>query len=545
MKNKLTHSKYIFITGGVISSLGKGITSASLGYLLQQRGYSVTIQKFDPYLNVDPGTMSPTQHGEVFVTDDGAETDLDLGHYERFLGISLHKKNTHSAGQVYFEVISKERKGSYLGKTVQVVPHITNEIKRRIKLYDGEYDFILIEIGGTVGDIESMPFLETQRQMCYEMSSQDVLNIHLTYVPYIKAAHELKTKPTQHSVHTLMQYGIRPDILLCRCEKKLNKDIKQKIGLFCNVEENSVFDVTDADSTIYEVPLNFYKSNLDATILQKMGLPLNNLEITEGEKFVNKIKKPKYSINIGLIGKYTDYEDSYKSILEAFIHAGSINNCKVNVQLINSEDITKDTIADKLKDLDGVLVGPGFGNRGIEGKILTVEYVRENNIPFFGICLGMQCACIEIARNVCNIKNANTKECQQENVEEEYVIDLMDNQKNVKEKGGTMRLGAYPCKITDKNTFAYKAYNQLEIQERHRHRYEFNNKYRDLFIKNGITFAGTSPDGNLIEIIEIPTHKWFVGVQFHPELKSRAVTGHPLFINFIKAALENSLEKNK
>ncbi|MBR3091176.1 MAG: CTP synthase [Bacteroidetes bacterium] len=545
MKNKLTHSKYIFITGGVISSLGKGITSASLGYLLQQRGYSVTIQKFDPYLNVDPGTMSPTQHGEVFVTDDGAETDLDSGHYERFLGISLHKKNTHSAGQVYFEVISKERKGSYLGKTVQVVPHITNEIKRRIKLYDGEYDFILIEIGGTVGDIESMPFLETQRQMCYEMSSQDVLNIHLTYVPYIKAAHELKTKPTQHSVHTLMQYGIRPDILLCRCEKKLNKDIKQKIGLFCNVEENSVFDVTDADSTIYEVPLNFYKSNLDATILQKMGLPLNNLEITEWEKFVNKIKKPKYSINIGLIGKYTDYEDSYKSILEAFIHAGSINNCKVNVQLINSEDITKDTIVDKLKDLDGVLVGPGFGNRGIEGKILTVEYVRENNIPFFGICLGMQCACIEIARNVFNIKNANTKECQQENVEEEYVIDLMDNQKNVKEKGGTMRLGAYPCKITDKNTFAYKAYNQLEIQERHRHRYEFNNKYRDLFIKNGITFAGTSPDGNLIEIIEIPTHKWFVGVQFHPELKSRAVTGHPLFINFIKAALENSLEKNK
>ena len=538
MKNKLTHSKYIFITGGVISSLGKGITSASLGYLLQQRGYSVTIQKFDPYLNVDPGTMSPTQHGEVFVTDDGAETDLDIGHYERFLGASLHKKNTHSAGQVYFEVITRERKGSFLGKTVQVVPHITNEIKRRMKIYDGEYDFIIIEIGGTVGDIESMPFLETQRQMCYEKSLQDVLNIHLTYVPYIKAAHELKTKPTQHSVHTLMQYGIRPDILLCRCEMKLNKEIKQKIGLFCNVEENSVIEVADADATIYEIPLNFYKSGLDEIVLKKMGLPLNNLEISDWKDFVNKIKNPKYNVNIGLIGKYTNYEDSYKSILEALIHAGSINNTRVNVKLINSEELNVDNIEEKLKGLNGVLVGPGFGGRGIEGKILTVEYVRKNNIPFFGICLGMQCACIEFARNVCNIKNANTKECKKDNIEETYVIDLMKTQKGINEKGGTMRLGAYICNITSKNTLAFKAYQQLEIVERHRHRYEFNNKYRDIFTKNGIVFSGTSPNGNLVEIIEIPSHKWFLGVQFHPELKSRAVTGHPLFISFIKAALD-------
>ena len=538
MKNKLTHSKYIFITGGVISSLGKGITSASLGYLLQQRGYSVTIQKFDPYLNVDPGTMSPTQHGEVFVTDDGAETDLDIGHYERFLGASLHKKNTHSAGQVYFEVITRERKGSFLGKTVQVVPHITNEIKRRMKIYDGEYDFIIIEIGGTVGDIESMPFLETQRQMCYEKSLQDVLNIHLTYVPYIKAAHELKTKPTQHSVHTLMQYGIRPDILLCRCEMKLNKEIKQKIGLFCNVEENSVIEVADADATIYEIPLNFYKSGLDEIVLKKMGLPLNNLEISDWKDFVNKIKNPKYNVNVGLIGKYTNYEDSYKSILEALIHAGSINNTRVNVKLINSEELNVDNIEEKLKGLNGVLVGPGFGGRGIEGKILTVEYVRKNNIPFFGICLGMQCACIEFARNVCNIKNANTKECKKDNIEETYVIDLMKTQKGINEKGGTMRLGAYICNITSKNTLAFKAYQQLEIVERHRHRYEFNNKYRDIFTKNGIVFSGTSPNGNLVEIIEIPSHKWFLGVQFHPELKSRAVTGHPLFISFIKAALD-------
>ena len=534
---KLTHSKYIFITGGVISSLGKGITSAALGYLLQQRGYSVTIQKFDPYLNIDPGTMSPMQHGEVFVTDDGAETDLDLGHYERFLGCSLRKKNTHSAGQVYFEVIKKERKGSYLGKTVQVVPHITNEIKRRVKLYDGEYDFIIIEIGGTVGDIESMPFLETQRQICYELPTEDVLNIHLTYVPYIKAAHELKTKPTQHSVRTLMEYGIRPDILLCRAEMKLNKEIRQKIGLFCNVDENSVIEVRDAASTIYEIPLSFQRDGLDKIILEKMKLPVGDIEISEWKKFVSNIKNPKYEVTIGLIGKYTNHEDSYKSIFEAFIHAGSINNTKVNVELVNAEELNYDNIDEILSGLDGVLVGPGFGNRGIEGKILAVEYVRKNNIPFFGICLGMQCACIEFARNVCNLPLANTRECQKEGEEGDYVIDLMDNQKEVKEKGGTMRLGAYKCIITGKDTLAFKAYKSLEIEERHRHRYEFNKDYSELFIENGMRFTGTSPDGKLIEIIELKDHPWFVGVQFHPELKSRAVTGHPLFIAFIKAAL--------
>ncbi len=534
---KLTHSKYIFITGGVVSSLGKGITSAALGYLLQQRGYSVTIQKFDPYLNIDPGTMSPMQHGEVFVTDDGAETDLDLGHYERFLGCSLRKKNTHSAGQVYFEVIRKERKGSYLGKTVQVVPHITNEIKRRVKLYDGEYDFVIIEIGGTVGDIESMPFLETQRQLCYELPNEDVLNIHLTYVPYIKAAHELKTKPTQHSVRTLMQYGIRPDILLCRAEMKLNKEIRQKIGLFCNVDENSVIEVRDAASTIYEIPLSFQRDGLDKIILEKMKLPVGDIEISEWKKFVSNIKNPKYEVTIGLIGKYTNHEDSYKSIFEAFIHAGSINNTKVNVELVNAEELNYDNIDKILSGLDGVLVGPGFGNRGIEGKILAVEYVRKNNIPFFGICLGMQCACIEFARNVCNLPLANTRECQKEGEEGDYVIDLMDNQKEVKEKGGTMRLGAYKCIITGKDTLAFKAYKSLEIEERHRHRYEFNKDYSELFNENGMRFTGTSPDGKLIEIIELKDHPWFVGVQFHPELKSRAVTGHPLFIAFIKAAL--------
>ncbi|MDR0927866.1 MAG: CTP synthase [Ignavibacteria bacterium] len=530
-------SKYIFITGGVLSSLGKGISSASLGYLLQKRGYSVTIQKFDPYLNVDPGTMSPLQHGEVFVTDDGAETDLDLGHYERFLAYSLHKNNTHSAGQVYFEVITKERKGSYLGKTVQVVPHITNEIKRRMRIYEGQYDFILIEIGGTVGDIESMPFLETQRQINYELSSQDVLNIHLTYVPYLHSSQELKTKPTQHSVRTLMEYGIRPDVLLCRTEVKLNKEIRQKIGLFCNVNEEAVIEVADAENTIYEVPLLFKKNALDEIVLRKLNMPLNDIDMDEWQRFVNRIKKPANEVTVGLIGKYTKYEDSYKSIYEAFIHSGSINNAKVKVELINSEELTSECLAEKLGHLHGILVGPGFGNRGIEGKILAAQYAREKKIPFFGICLGMQCACIEFARNVCGIANAHTRECEEEGIVNEFVIDLMETQRDIKEKGGTMRLGAYPCKL-DSNSLAYAAYKSEEISERHRHRYEFNNDYIDIFKENGINFSGTSPNGKLVEIVELKEHPWFVGVQFHPELKSRAVTGHPLFINFIKATLQ-------
>jgi CTP synthase len=526
-------TKYIFITGGVLSSLGKGIASASLGYLLKQRGYKVTIMKFDPYINVDPGTMNPFQHGEVFVTDDGAETDLDLGHYERFLGCSLSRKNNTTTGQVYFEVITKERKGHYLGKTVQVIPHITNEIKRRMTIYEGEYDFILIEIGGTVGDIESLPFLEAQRQMWLERGPQNVLNIHLTYVPYIKSAGELKTKPTQHSVKTLMEYGIRPDILLCRTEHKLSKDIRQKIGLFCNVEENSVIEVIDVESTIYEVPLLFAKRELEQIVLQKMGLPPNELELDTWKKFVERIKNPKYFVNVGLVGKYTKYTDSYKSIIEAFIHAGSINNCKVNIKLINSEEITEDNVEEKIGHLDGILVGPGFGYRGIEGKITAIKYARINKIPFFGICLGMQCSVIEFARNVCGLPFATSGEFETNDF---CVIDLMEEQKNIKEKGGTMRLGAYPC-VLNENSLAFKSYGHKEISERHRHRYELNNKFRPLLEKHGMIMSGTSPDGNLVEIIELPDHPWFLGVQFHPELKSRAVTGHPLFISFIKAAL--------
>ena len=530
MKQQNIKSKYIFITGGVLSSVGKGISSASLGYLLQSRGYSVTIQKFDPYLNIDPGMMSPLQHGEVFVTDDGAETDLDLGHYERFLGYSFHKNNTHSSGKVYWEVLSKERKGSYSGKTVQVVPHITNEVKRRMKIYDGQFDFILIEIGGTVGDIESMPFLETQRQINYELSLQDVLNIHLTFVPYLRASNELKTKPTQHSVHTLMQHGIRPDILLCRTEEKLSKEIRQKIGLFCNVDEDSVIEVADVETTIYEVPLLFKRSGLDEIVLRKLNLPANELDIDKWQKFVNRIKKPASKVAVGIVGKYTKYEDSYKSIFEAFVHAGSVNNAKVEVELINSEEITAENINDKLSHLQGILVGPGFGNRGIEGKILAVQYARENNVPFLGICLGMQCACIEFARNVCGIKNANSREFEEEGKIGEFVIEL-------KEKSETMRLGAFPCVITN-NSNAFKAYKTEEISERHRHRYEFNTNYMEQFKSAGMLFSGFSPNKKVIEIIELPTHRWFVGVQFHPELKSRAVTGHPLFIDFIAAVLK-------
>ncbi len=534
----IRQTKYIFITGGVLSSLGKGIASASLSYLLKQRGYKVSVMKFDPYINVDPGTMNPFQHGEVYVTDDGAETDLDLGHYERFLDISLSKKNNSTAGQVYFEVITKERKGHYLGKTVQVIPHITNEIKRRMTIFDGEFDLIMIEIGGTVGDIESLPFLEAQRQIGLERGYSNVLNMHLTYVPYIKAAGELKTKPTQHSVKTLMEYGIRPDVLLCRTEHKLPKDVRQKIGLFCNVEENSVIEVIDVESTIYEVPLIFAKRELDQIILKKMGLPLNELHLETWKKFVEKIKSPKYEVNVGLVGKYTKYSDSYKSIIEGFIHAGSINNCLVNVTLINSEEINSENAAELISHLDGILVGPGFGNRGIEGKIQAINFARTNNIPFFGICLGMQCAVIEFARNVLEMPEANSGEFE---TNDSCVIDIMEEQKSVKDKGGTMRLGAYPC-VLKKDSLAYKAYGTEEISERHRHRYELNNKFREQLVDGGMIMSGTSPDGKLVEIMELENHPWFLGVQFHPELKSRAVTGHPLFISFIKAALKKHTE---
>ena len=531
---KLT--KYIFITGGVLSSLGKGIASASLGLLLKRRGYSVTIMKLDPYINVDPGTMNPFQHGEVYVTDDGAETDLDLGHYERFLGESLNQMNNHTTGQVYFEVITKERKGHYLGKTVQVIPHITNEIKRRAKSFDGDFDFVLIEIGGTVGDIESLPFLETQRQMNLELGSERTLNIHLTYIPYIKSAGELKTKPTQHSVKTLMEYGIRPNVLLCRTEHKINKEMRSKIALFCSVEEEAVFEVLDAEKTIYEVPLMFARRGLAEYVLKKMNSPLHDLDMETWTKFVNRIKNPKYTVKIALVGKYTKYGDSYKSIIEAFLHAGSINNASIDLELINSENITEDTVEDILSDFNGVLIGPGFGSRGIEGKIAAIKYIRENKIPFFGICLGMQCAVIEFARNVCGLTEANSAEFVKN---DQNVIDLMAEQIEIKNKGGTMRLGAYPCQLK-KGTLAYKAYGQTNISERHRHRYEVNNSFRDVLEQKGMIFSGLSPDEKLVEISELSDHPWFVGVQFHPELKSRAVTGHPLFISFIKASLKYS-----
>ncbi|MCL2039429.1 MAG: CTP synthase [Bacteroidetes bacterium] len=527
---QLTKSKYIFITGGVLSSLGKGISSASLGYLLQSRGYSVTIQKFDPYLNNNPGMMSPLQHGEIFVTDDGAETDLDLGHYERFLGRSLHQNNTHSSGRIYWDVLSKERKDGYAGKTVQVIPHITNEVKKRMKIYDGQFDFILIEIGGTVGDIESMPFLETQRQMNYELSVQDVVNIHLTYIPYLRSSSELKTKPTQHSVHTLMQHGIRPDVLLCRTEEKLNKEIRQKIGLFCNVNEEAVIEVADVETTIYEVPLTFKKSGLDEIILKKLNLPINELDIDKWQKFVTKIKKPSIKIRVGLVGKYTKYEDSYKSILEALVHAGSINNTRVEVELVNSEEITADNVNEKLSSFNGILVGPGFGHRGIAGKIFASQYARENNVPFFGIGLGMHCACIDFARNVCGIKNADSREFEAENKTDEFIIELKD-------KPETLRLGAYSVAITN-NTNAFRAYKNIEMAERCRHRYEFNNNYIKQFEKAGMVFSGILHHKNIVGIIELPQHKWFMGVQFHPEYKSRAVTGHPLFIDFVAAMLK-------
>ncbi|PKL79783.1 MAG: CTP synthase [Ignavibacteriae bacterium HGW-Ignavibacteriae-4] len=532
---KHNKTKYLFVTGGVLSSLGKGIASSSIAFLLKQRGYSVTILKLDPYINIDPGTMNPTQHGEVYVTDDGAETDLDLGHYERFLDESLSQKNNLTAGRVYYDVIKKERKGQYLGKTVQVVPHITNEIKNRMKSFDGEKDFVLIEIGGTVGDIESLPFLEAQRQLNYELGLGNYLNIHLTYVPYIAAAKELKTKPTQHSVRQLMQYGIKPDVLLCRSEHPLLKDTRDKIALFCNVDEDAVFEARDVD-TIYEVPLFYARKRLTETILEKLDIEPNEINLDTWSKFVKRIKHPKYTVKIALVGKYTKYEDSYKSIVEAFIHAGSINNTQVELDMINSEDILDDSTAKTLlSEYDGVLIAPGFGNRGIEGKLHSIKYIRENKIPFFGICLGMQCAVIEFARNVCGLGQANSSEFEKN---DQNVIDLMADQVNVEDKGGTMRLGAYPCKL-EESSKSYAAYGTEEISERHRHRYEVSNQFREVLQENGLKLAGLSPDGNLVEIIELEDHPWFVGVQFHPELKSRAVSGHPLFTDFVKAVLKN------
>jgi len=532
----LTDVKYVFVTGGVTSSLGKGIISASLAKLLQARGYSVTIQKLDPYINVDPGTLNPYEHGECYVTLDGAETDLDLGHYERFLNVPTSQANNVTTGRIYQSVINKERKGDYLGKTVQIIPHITDEIKRRIKLVSSgnKFDIVITEIGGTVGDIESLPYIESVRQLKWELGPQNCLVIHLTLVPYLSSTGESKTKPTQHSVKELLETGIQPDVLVLRTERHLNEDIKRKVALFCNVEENAVIESVDV-STIYEVPIKMLEQGLDGTVLRKMGLPVEKEPpLTEWREFLTKLKNPKNSIKIGLVGKYVELPDAYKSIAESFIHSGAMNEYEIEVEYIHSEDITEKNVNDRLSGFNGILVAPGFGSRGIDGKILTAKYARENNIPFFGICLGMQCAVIEFARNVLNIDGAHSTEINHKT--KHPVIDLMEEQKSVTDKGGTMRLGGYKC-IIDKNSKAFKAYQKTEIIERHRHRYEFNNKYFDDFRDHGMVPVGINPESGLVEIIEIPDHKWFVGVQFHPEYSSTVINPHPLFVSFVKACI--------
>ena len=531
----ISPTKYIFVTGGVTSSLGKGIISASLGKLLMARGYTVTIQKLDPYINVDPGTMNPYEHGECYVTEDGAETDLDLGHYERFLNTPTSQANNVTTGKIYQTVINKEREGSYLGKTVQIIPHITDEIKRCIKLLGDteKYDFVITEIGGTVGDIESLPYIEAVRQLKWELGN-DSLFIHLTLVPFLRASGELKTKPTQHSVKTLLESGIQPDILVCRTEHELGVDIKRKIALFCNVEKEAVIEAIDVES-IYEVPIKMLDEGLDKVVLKKLNLnDSTKLNLDNWNSFLKKLKNPKKKVCIGLIGKYIELKDSYKSITESFIHAGTTHNCAVKVKWIHAEKINAKNVKKEFKDLDGILVAPGFGDRGIEGKILAIKYVRENNIPFLGICLGMQCAVIEFARNVIGMKKAHTTEIDPKT---KYpVIDIMQEQKKIINKGGTMRLGAYLCNIKN-GTKTKKAYKQNSTKERHRHRYEFNNTYLEDFEKAGMSATGINPDSNLVEIMEIPKHPWFISVQFHPEYKSTVSTPHPLFIDFIKACL--------
>jgi len=517
----------------VVSSLGKGICASSLGLLLKSRGLKVTLQKFDPYINVDPGTMNPFQHGEVFVTDDGAETDLDLGHYERFLDTNMTKMNNTTTGQVYFEVINRERRGDYLGATVQVVPHITDEIKKRMTnlASSKKYDVVITEIGGTVGDIESLPFLEAMRQIMLKVGRENSLSIHLTYVPFIESAGEIKTKPTQHSVKTLLEIGIQPDILVCRSTEQLSGEIKSKIALFCNVQEDEVFSAYDVKS-IYEVPLTLAKEGLDQKVLSKLHIRNGSPNLTKWTKLVTRIKHPKGEVNIGICGKYNSVPDAYKSIMEAFIHAGAENNVRINFKWISATELESEkSIAKHLKGIDGLLVPYGFGERGIEGKIKAIKYVRENKIPFFGICLGMQCAVIEFGRNVLKLKEANSSEFKPTKYN---VIDLMEEQKGVMEKGGTMRLGAYACAVKRKSK-AFETYRSALVRERHRHRFEFNNKFRKLYEDAGMVFSGINPDKDLVEIIELKNHPWFVACQFHPELKSRLTNTHPLFREFVKA----------
>ncbi len=537
------HVKYIFVTGGVSSSLGKGIISASLAKLLQGRGFSVTIQKLDPYINIDPGTLNPYEHGECYVTEDGAETDLDLGHYERFSNTPTSQANNVTTGRIYQTVIDKERKGEYLGTTVQVVPHITDEIKRSIKLLGetGKYDFVITEIGGTVGDIESFPFIETVRQMKWELEN-DCAVIHLTLVPFLKAAGELKTKPTQHSVKTMLEQGVQPDIIVCRTEHPLNDSIKGKIAQFCNVSTSRVIESIDAE-TIYDVPLLMKDERLDIAVLEKTQTPIpEEIDLKNWENFIHRLKNPKQEVTIGLVGKYVELKDAYKSINESFIHGGSANETKVHIKSIHSELLDAGNVNEKLAGLDGILVAPGFGGRGIEGKIDAVKYARENKIPFFGICLGMQCAAIEFTRNVLNLKDAHTTEIDPDTPNP--VIDLMEEQKKVQDLGGSMRLGSYDCELK-KDSLAFNMYQNRLIKERHRHRYEFNNEYRIRFEENGMALTGINPQEDLVEIIEYKDHPWFVGVQFHPEYKSTVKQPHPLFVGFVKAAADYKNSRDK
>lgn len=531
----MSTAKYIFVTGGVTSSLGKGIIAASLGKLLQARGFKVTIQKFDPYINIDPGTLNPYEHGECYVTDDGAETDLDLGHYERFLNVPTSRANNITTGRIYHNVITKERQGEYLGKTVQVVPHITDEIKRNIFLLgeSGEYDFVITEIGGSVGDIESLPYIEAVRQVRWDLGANNALVIHLTLIPYLKAAKELKTKPTQHSVKELLAEGIQPDILVCRTEMPLPIELRKKLALFCNVHLNSVIESIDAD-TIYDVPLLMKREKLDERVLTKLKVhSKHEPDLDQWKTFLGKLKSPTEEVNIGLVGKYVSLPDAYKSIAEAFVHAGAQNDCKVKLHWISSEDISAETVQAVLKGLDGVLVAPGFGERGMEGKIQAIKWVRENKIPFFGICLGMQCAVVEFSRHVLGL-DASSTELNPKT--KNPVIDMMEEQKKITIKGGTMRLGSYTCKLK-KGSKAHAAYGEALIQERHRHRYEFNNSYLEQIENAGLRAVGVNPDSSLVEVVELKDHPWFVGVQYHPELKSTVLNPHPLFVKFVEASL--------
>ena len=534
----MNQTKYIFVTGGVTSSLGKGIIAASLAKLLQARGYRTTIQKFDPYINVDPGTLNPYEHGECYVTDDGAETDLDLGHYERFLNVPTSQANNVTTGRVYLSVIEKERRGEFLGKTVQVVPHITNEIKERMQLLgnSGNFDIVITEIGGTVGDIESLPYIESVRQLLWELGEENAIVIHLTLIPYLAAAGELKTKPTQHSVKTLMESGIQADILVCRTEHELSDELRQKLALFCNVKREAVIQSIDA-STIYDVPNLMLEEGLDKVALKKLNLPeKSSPDLKQWNEFLYKLKNPKHTVNIGLVGKYVELQDSYKSILEAFIHAGAANETKVNIVSVHSEYIDKSNVAEKIGDFDGILVAPGFGERGIEGKIEAVRYVRENNIPFFGICLGMQMAVIEYARTVLGFEDANSTEMNSQT--SHPVIDLMEEQKTITDKGGTMRLGSWKCDLLE-GSLAHQIYEKSQIEERHRHRFEFNGQFKDQLEKAGLKASGINPDTGLVEIIEIKNHPFFIGVQYHPEYKSTVANPHPIFVGFVKAAVQH------